>query len=133
MSELVQFGEVIVDLLVFIGKHDQGLLRDGDACDGSDTAVEDARLAFGVVVAQLNHLVSHAEHAVAVAFLCRCVALRGERVLQQGVESARAGGSAVRWSEYLYVADRVQPEFAGDAAVDDVDHELRGLLCWLQS
>ena len=85
-------------------------------------------LAFGVVVAQLDDLVPGAEHPVAVAFLRRAVALRGERDLQQAVEVAGSRGSAVHRREHLDVADRVQVEFGGDAAGDDVDDEFGGLL-----
>ena len=128
VGEFVEFGEVVVDVLVFVGEHGEGLLLEGQAGDGSDGAVEDARLAFVVVVAQLDDLVAGAEHPVAVAFLRRAVALRGERVLQQGVEVAGSRGSAVHRREHLDIADRVQAEFGGDAAGDDVDDEFGGLL-----
>ena len=49
--------------------------------DGPDGAVEDARLAFDVVVAQLDDLVPGPERPVAVAFLRGAVEMRGEGVL----------------------------------------------------
>ncbi len=33
VGELVEFGEVVVDLLVFVGEHGQGLLFQGEAGD----------------------------------------------------------------------------------------------------
>jgi hypothetical protein len=48
--------------------------------------------------------------------------------LQQAVEVAGSGGPAVHRREHLDIADRVQSEFGGDAAGDDVDDEFGGLL-----
>ena len=120
-------------MLVFVGEHGEGLLLQGQAGDDPDGAVEDPRLAFVVVVAQLGDLVPDAEHPPAVALLRRPVASRGEGLLQQGVEVAGSGGSAVRRRQYLDVADRVEPEFGGDAAGDDVHDEFGGLLRWVQA
>jgi hypothetical protein len=85
-------------------------------------------VAVVVVVAGLDDLVPGTEHPVAVAFLRRAVALRSEGVLQQALEVAGSGGSAVHRRENLDIADRVQLKFGSNAARDDVDEELGGLL-----
>ena len=74
-----------------------------------------------------------AEHPPAVPLLRRPVAVRGECLLQQGVEVARPGGAAVHRRQHLDVADRVEPEFGGDAAGGDVHDELGGLLRRVQA
>jgi CspA family cold shock protein len=63
---LVEFGEVVVRLLVFAGEHGEGLIFQGQAGDDPDGAVEDPRRSFAVVVAQLADLVPDAEHPPAV-------------------------------------------------------------------
>ena len=90
-------------------------------------------LPFVVVVAQLGDLVSDAEHAPAVALFWRPVAFGDERLLQEAVEVAGAGGPAVHRGEHLDIADRVEPEFGGDAVGDDVHDEFGGLLGWVQA
>jgi hypothetical protein len=62
VGEFVEFGEVVVDVLVFVGEHGEGLLLQGEAGDGADGAVEDSRFAFVVVVAQLDDLVCPARN-----------------------------------------------------------------------
>ena len=69
----------------------------------------------------------------AVPFLQRPVAGGDEGFLQEGVEVAGSGGAAVRRGQDLDVADRVEPEFGGEAAGDDVDDEFGGLLSWMQA
>src|SRR5215467_53310 len=56
VGELVEFGEVVVHVLVFFGEHGEGLLLQRYAGDDADGAVEDSGLAFVVVVAQLGDL-----------------------------------------------------------------------------
>ena len=46
VGELIEFGEVVVDLLVFVGEDGEGLLLERHAGDDSDGAVEDSGLAL---------------------------------------------------------------------------------------
>ena len=127
VGEPIELAEVVVHRLVFVGEHGQGPSQ-GHAGDDPDGAVEDPGLAFVVVAAQLGDLIPDAEHPPAVPLLRRPGPLRGQCLLQQGGEVARSGGAAVRRRQHLDVADRVEPEFGGDAAGDDVHDEFGGFL-----
>jgi hypothetical protein len=88
VGEFVEFGEVVVQLLVSVSEHGEGLFVQGQGGDDPDGAVEDPCLAFVLIVAQLGDLVPGPEHPPAVPLLRRLVTLGGQSFLQQGVEVA---------------------------------------------
>src|SRR4029077_6317930 len=110
VGQLVQLVEPVVDVLVFVGAHGQGVFLGGQGGDDADGAVEDAGGALVVVVAQLGDLVADPEAPAAVAPFRRAVMGRGQGVLEELVEVRGAGRAAVHRAEHLNVAAGVQAE-----------------------
>jgi hypothetical protein len=128
VTELVKLVEPVVDGFVFVREHGQLVVLGRHAGDHSDGAVEDARGALLVVVAQLRDLVPDAEHPPAVAPLGLPFTVGRERLLQQQVQVPCPCRAAVHRAEHLHVAARVQAEPGRDAPCHDVNDQLRGLL-----
>src|SRR5690606_26994533 len=111
---------------VLVGDDRQCLFDRVDGGDVAEGAVEHPVGALVVVVADLHDLVADPEDPAAHASFGRPRAGRGERLLQQRVEVARACRAAVHGGEYLDVAARVQAEAPRDAAGDDVHGQFGG-------
>lgn len=96
-------------------------------CD-ADGAVEHAACALVVVVSDLGDLVADPKHPAADTALGQAFPARGEPLLQQKVEGARAGRAAVHRRQHLDVATWAEAEPVRDAGAGKLHGELRGLL-----